>query len=79
MKRVLWFFSVLYVAIPGVVVWMAWTNQMTFREGLELETKLLISAVLFAASFAANYFAWSNFLGWRRKNETKREKNQRDF
>jgi len=67
MKRVMWFFSVLYVAIPSVVVWMAWTNQMTFREGLELETKLLISAVLFAASFMANYFAWNNFLRWRRK------------
>jgi len=69
MKKILWIFSILYVAVPGVVVWMAWTGQLVFREGLELETKILLAIALFLASFIANYVAWSNFLRHKKRWE----------
>ena len=65
MKVFIWVFSVVYVVVPVGVVWLAWTNQI--REGLELGTKVLISVVLFALSFAGNWVAWSDFLRWKKR------------
>ncbi len=71
MKVVLWCFTVMYASGPALLVWMAWTNRLTSRTELEVGTKLLLTVVLFAVSFAANYFAWSNFLRWRKRWEEK--------
>jgi len=71
MKIMLWIFSVLYVAIPSVVVWLAWTNQMMFREGLESETKVLLTVVMVAISVIANFVAWGSYLRWKERRDKK--------
>lgn len=68
LKVVLWIASVMYVAIPGAVVWYIWTGSPDgFRVGLEQEGKVVLTVVLFVISFAANFVVWSNFLRQRSK------------
>lgn len=67
MKITMWIFSVLYVAIPSVVVWLAWTNQMMFREGLESETKVFLTATMVVISVIANIAAWGSYLRWKER------------
>lgn len=66
MKKILWIFSVLYVAVPGILVWYAWTDQMTFREGWNLKGKLLITAIAVLMAVIANFGAWSSYLKWKK-------------
>ena len=66
MKKVLWIFSVLYVAIPSVVIWYLWTGDVTLREGLESKGKLYITGVCILLAIVANWVAWSNYFRWKK-------------
>lgn len=62
MRVLLWFFSVMYVAIPGVLVWLVWTSHtMEFREGYSLKGKWMITATCILMAIVANYVAWSAY------------------
>jgi len=66
MKKILRIFSVLYVAIPGILVWYAWTDQMTFREGQDLKGKLLMTAIAVFMAVVANWVAWDSYFRWKK-------------
>jgi len=44
MKYLFWFFQFLYFIILSIVPYLAWTNQLTFREGTEESGKIFLTA-----------------------------------
>lgn len=58
MKKIVWLFSFLYVAVPALVVWYIWTGDVDLREGLEHKGKLYTTGLCILLAIVANWIAW---------------------